>query len=431
MIKGLKTLAQEGWGKISGDDKWETIPDIIGGLQENDYIVNISTIDNSLMVNGQPYTDEQRVRIANLLHDHGVKAMKTQEQVLKQIGYDNPIHPIGYALENLVWDGHDHIADLSMFIGDAHEPIQYEDGTLRTVVHAALRRWLIAAAGRAITQDDNSIAPIQNYVLTLGGKAGIGKSTFVRWLASPFEDYYVDEKLDPKDALIQRKVASTFLWEIPELASVTKTADVNALKHIITQMRMVYKKPYAKDFTKKKPLANWCATANLDGSPLLFDQTGNRRFWILKVTSLDHRYESVNIEQVWAQAAYMYLHGEPTSPTEEEVAVRDMLNAEHTEQQLIGESMPLYFEVNPMKTNWRLNPLLIGQILATIHKGTSVNQCNKEAASWMTQQNLYKVGNPAQWSGIRVRPDIGNHNFEWPDIVVDMIESSFAANGPY
>jgi predicted P-loop ATPase len=88
------------------------------------------------------------------------------------------------------------------------------------------------------------------------------------------------------------------------------------------------RKSYGKHDTTKPALCSLVGTVNNAGG-FLNDETGNRRFLVTTITRLDWAYESLPIDQVWAQAVALYQAGEPWRLTEEEAAHQERQNQEY------------------------------------------------------------------------------------------------------
>ena len=62
----------------------------------------------------------------------------------------------------------------------------------------------------------------------------------------------------------------------------------------------------------------------MNRAEFLLDETGNRRYWPLAVNEITMPDDAgINIEQVWAQAQFLYLKGEPWWPNPELEAALD------------------------------------------------------------------------------------------------------------
>ena len=132
-------------------------------------------------------------------------------------------------LESLAWDGQDHIATLSGYFTDKH-----------SIFPKLLRYWLVGAVARVYTGGR------QNRVLVLEGAQNLGKSYFARWLAAPILSYFSEAIPNPDDKDSRLALATTWIWEIKELGSVTRRADREALKNFITTRIVTLRKAYGK-----------------------------------------------------------------------------------------------------------------------------------------------------------------------------------------
>ncbi|TXG77454.1 hypothetical protein E6Q11_02710 [Candidatus Dojkabacteria bacterium] len=311
------------------------------------YSFALNECTQEVFINGKPATDGDVARIRVRMRDEGVDgASQPYEDLCLSEAYDNTFHPVKSYLESLTWDGKDHIAALAGYIKDAHSPIVYADGTSRTVVHAALNRWLIGAVARVY-----QVA--QNFMLVLAGKQDDGKSSLVHWLGSPLPEMRIEEMVDPNDKEHHRYLAGKWVWEAAEFGNTLRKTDREALKSFITKAESTFRVPFAKHSVKARALANFIGTVNSEGGGELTDPTGNRRFFIIDVTKLDWDYsKNIDVNQVWAQALHLYKSGVGWTLTGEEKEQRDANNQEHTVMDSTEEAMRYYFEIDPKREDW-------------------------------------------------------------------------------
>jgi predicted P-loop ATPase len=162
----------------------------------------------------------------------------------------------------------------------------------------------------------------------------MGKSYFVRWLASPLSDerpeFFIEGAINPddKDSLI--RLIGTWIWEVSELGSTMRRSDRDSLKYFLSMQQVTVRKPYGHYDLVKPALANFVGTVN-NIAGFLDDPTGNRRFMVVHITHMDWAYaEQVDPAQVWAQAKALYDAGEPWMLTLAEKAKANTVN-EHYE----------------------------------------------------------------------------------------------------
>lgn len=161
------------------------------------------------------------------------------------------------------------------------------------------RRFLISAVARALDpgcQVDS--------MLVLEGPQGAGKSTAARIL---FGNAYFSDSLPP----VNTKDAGDHLrgkWgiEIPELSAMQKS-DVESIKAFVSRRVERYRRPYDRAETTFQRRCVFIATTNKEH--YLRDETGNRRFWPVRVGTIDLKALERDRDMLWAEAVYWYRQG--------------------------------------------------------------------------------------------------------------------------
>jgi hypothetical protein len=294
--------------------------------------------------NGSRLTDDTAMLIRAKLADAGVDQLIRAEEAYKADAFENhAYHPIKDYLQDLVWDGDDHITDLS-------DKFQDE----RSVFPIFLKRWLIGAVARVM-------GGYQNRVLVLDGPQGIGKSQFVNWLASPNPEYWHEGAVNPEDKDTYLRLIGTWIWEVNEFGVTTKK-DVEQLKAFFTTYKVRVRKAYAQYDTEGVAMCSFIGTAN-NQAGLLSDPTGSRRFMVTKLTGIDWSYSALDVDQVWAQAYALYLLGEPYDLTPGEKKLADEINEDYQIIDIVEETIKRWFEIDPAQTSWRMTTV---EILTTL-----------------------------------------------------------------
>lgn len=176
---------------------------------------------------------------------------------------------------------------------------------------AITRKWLAGAVGRALDIDKETGEGIKfDYCLVLYGEQGTGKSTFAEILANRWRGSisFAEGKKEQYETL-QR----SWIVEIPEFKGM-KNADMDAIKDLITSRSDNFRAAYARQWNKNPRHCAMIGSTN--NEHFLKDTTGNRRFWVVKVTggegvakwSMRLRRET---GQIWAEAYEIYKSGEP------------------------------------------------------------------------------------------------------------------------
>ena len=395
---GKKTSQEteiERWLRSCGNDRAGETETIIIQLNRHGYTFRMNELDDSIETSGQILSDGLQAEIRCLMRDMKFKYMDAVKDAYTMNAYHNRYHPIKDFLDALAWDGRDHIAELAGHFSCSDSPIAYRDGATTTVIHAFLKRWLVGAVGKVYEQ-------AQNVTLTMAGPQGIGKSYVAKWLCSPMKDFFNEGQLEPDGKETDRRLATTWIWEIGELGATTRRSDVNALKNKLTQGSVKFRVPYGHSDVIKPVLTSFIGTVNPDGRGFLIDRTGNRRFAVVNITSINHGYSStMDAAQVWAQAMSLYRAGEPWQLLPEERSTQEAINTEHTAEDTLDMIMRSTFAIDGDNDNWRLAPFDVAHALFMRNYAKDVDKCAKDASAWLKANGHIKRGKPLTWRGIK------------------------------
>ena len=168
------------------------------------------------------------------------------------------------------------------------------------------------------------------FVIVFKGKQGLGKT---RWATSfiPIQFYRdgLTLNLEKNDSIMQ----ATKYWvvELGEIGSTFKKSDVDKLKSFISNKNDEFRHPYGRSFCIYPRRTAYMGTVNDD--EFLRDKTGNRRFVVLPVESLQY-INDVNPTRLWGQLMHLYAKkvqaNEPLYMTAEEQAFNNTLNVAFT-----------------------------------------------------------------------------------------------------
>jgi predicted P-loop ATPase len=214
------------------------------------------------------------------------------DQVLRIIADKNRFHPVRDWLSSLRWDGVERIDTWLKDYAEAKALEPYLADVSRKVLVAMVKR--VFEPGCKF-----------DHVLILEGNQGTGKSTLLRKLADPwFSDATLN--IGDKDAILTMQ--SKWLIELGELSSLGK-AEVEQMKAFITQTTDRIRAPYGKRVEEFPRQCIFIGSTNLD--EYLKDDTGNRRFWPVKVFGIDYKGLAATRDQLFAEAVQVYRMGEP------------------------------------------------------------------------------------------------------------------------
>ena len=154
-----------------------------------------------------------------------------------------------------------------------------------------------------------------DYCAVLEGPGGLGKSTFVKSLATKpfFSDAHFDLTRGKEG---QEQVQGVWLYELQELSSLGK-AELNLIKAFISSEDDRYRQSYGRTVETFPRQVVMIGTTNEDR--YLRDRTGNRRWWPVPVRHRINNPWLVNWrDQLLAEAYALYHAGVPYTPTHEQ-----------------------------------------------------------------------------------------------------------------
>jgi predicted P-loop ATPase len=216
----------------------------------------------------------------------------------------NRFNPITDYLDSLQWDGVPRLDKwMTTYLGAEDTPL-----------NRAIGRVTLIAMVRRARQSGCKF----DFVPIWEGPQGIGKSTAVRILAGGddnFSDMPILHLRNGREE--QEQLKGVWVYELCELSGITKK-DVDALKSFLSRQSDKARGAYAH-FPNGQPRS--CIFIGTTNDPTyLRDQTGNRRFWPVKVGvvhGIDLKGLERDRDQLFAEACVAEAAGEPLTIPEE------------------------------------------------------------------------------------------------------------------
>lgn len=197
-------------------------------------------------------------------------------------------NPLREYLDELKWDGTARIDTwLTQYLGTEDTPYSRSVG----------RKWLISAVARALVPGSKV-----DTLIVLEGPQGEGKSTALRVLAGDPE-WFSDTpiQIGEKDAYVALR--GKWIYELAELASLRK-ADLDKMKAFFSAPTDSYRPPYGREQVTVPRTCVFAGTVNL--GEYLSDPTGARRFWPVRIGTIDLESLRSDRDQLWAEAVRIY-----------------------------------------------------------------------------------------------------------------------------
>ncbi|AUN14312.1 virulence-associated E family protein [Paraclostridium sordellii] len=227
---------------------------------------------------------------------YGIVAPYKINDGLAIIEKKNKYHPIIDYLNSNTWDKVSRVDTLMIdYLGA--EDCEY--------TRSITRKMLVAAVSRVFNPGIKF-----DYMLVLVGRQGIGKSYIINLLG---REWYSDSLNTVYGKEAYEQLQNAWILEMAEL-SATKKADAEAIKHFISKTEDSYRQAYGRRVDTFKRQCVFFGTTN--ENEFLKDRTGNRRYWPLMVgvnKPLKNLFKDLNkneINQIWAEALYLYKCGE-------------------------------------------------------------------------------------------------------------------------
>jgi len=248
---------------------------------------------------------------------YGMPAAKL-DTAIGVISEKTRFHPVRDYLNTLQWDGEPRVETLF---------VEYMGAEDTPYVRAVTRKTITAAVARVMQPGVKF-----DYVLTIVGKQGLGKSSLIGKLGRQwFSDSFTT--IQGKEAFEQ--IQGVWIVEIAELAGLRK-AEVEAIKHYISKREDRYRVAYGK---RVENFPRQCIFfASVNKKDFLKDSSGNRRWWPLDVfngkpeKNVFVDLTDTEINQVWAEAVTLYKAGEPLYLDRELEQEAQQIQSRHSEQ---------------------------------------------------------------------------------------------------
>lgn len=197
--------------------------------------------------------------------------------------YEHPVNEVYDWITSLEWDG-DHRLDHWL-----HYLFGVEDNEYYSAIGA---NWFMGMAKRIVEPGCQ-----MDHMIVIEGPQGIGKSTSLKIIG---RGYHTETILDPNNKDFQMLLKRNVIVEFSEGYTMSR-ADSRVLKSIITMREDQFRVPFGMTPERFKRRCVFAMTTNED--TYLRDETGNRRFWPVKVEKqADIEWLEQNLDQLYAEA---------------------------------------------------------------------------------------------------------------------------------
>jgi len=207
-------------------------------------------------------------------------------EAVSDLARENTFHPVRDYLDGLTWDGK---SRLDRWLIDY---LGAEDSGLNRAVGAIV----LMAAVRRVRQPGCKF----DEVMVFESEEGTGKSEAIKILAGQPEWFTDNLSLQDETKVIIENTAGKWLIEYGELEGLQK-AETEAVKRMLS--RQVDEARLAYGRRKSVRPRQWIAIGTTNNDRYLRSTTGNRRFWPVKVGTINLEALRRDRDLIWAEAA--------------------------------------------------------------------------------------------------------------------------------
>jgi putative DNA primase/helicase len=311
-------------------------------------------------------------------------ALGNLPHIVAVIGDRNQTNPAAEWIMSRPWDGIDRLPDICATL------VEREDYP-RELKDILIRKWLLSLVAAALSPDGYR----GRGVLTLQGGQGIGKSSWGNSLVSDLmlreRLVKLDHHLDAHDKDSVLGAITHWIVELGELESAFRR-DFHRARGFLTRDRDKVRRPYAR--TESEYPRRTVFMASVNDRSFLVDDTGNTRWWVIPVVSVDYNH-GIDMQQVFAQLAVAFERGDQWWLTREEERWLEDQNRDHRSVSAIRERVMAVIDPN-RKGNLSNRDMSTTELLQDIGiKDPSNGQC-KECAAVLKEL----LGDPRKIRGV-------------------------------
>jgi putative DNA primase/helicase len=241
------------------------------------------------------WQDRDDTELSNWLQHHGIMVSSAlAHEAAAKAGFENSYHPVRAYLKSL--EPSDEVLIngwLGQFLG-----VKAADDEQERYVAAVGRKWLISAVARIFEPGCKA-----DCCLLIEGKTGVGKSTTLSTLGSP---WFADSLMVLGNHDFYQTIQGKWIIEIADLAGYNK-AEIEMVKSVFSSSCDTYRKSYGRNAEDHPRQCVFACTTEADNWS---KEASARRFWPVAAGTVDMMGLKNAKHQLWAEAVRAYKDGE-------------------------------------------------------------------------------------------------------------------------
>lgn len=258
------------------------------------------------------WLEEDELEMGNwLVHKHYLPPMPRTalEEAVKMVAGRHRYHPVRQYLATVrgKWDGVRRLSSWLKRVCQAQAPEGLEDITDKYL--ARVGSWLVMAMVARVMEPGCKF----DYMVIFEGAQGMGKSTLARTLGG---EWFADTGLVMGEKDAYQNLQGVLVYEVGELDSMNR-AEVTKVKAFASSQKDRFRASFDRRPRDYPRQVVFVGTTNEDH--YLTDQTGNRRFWPVRVGGpIDVAWVREHRDQLFAEALEAFEAGHRFHPTQDE-----------------------------------------------------------------------------------------------------------------
>lgn len=235
---------------------------------------------------------------------------------MKLAADENKFNPVAEWIESKAWDGKSRVEDFYNTIKSSNEESK----------KALMQRWMVSAIAALYEPYGVSAGGM----LVFLGKQYLGKTNWFKNLVPVEQISFIADgmSVDPRQRDSFMPCLEHWLVELGEIDSTFKRADLSALKAFINRQQDIVRMAYGA--ANSRYPRRTIFFGSVDKKSYLKDRAGNRRFWTIECTEINHTH-GLDMQQVWAEFKVLYDNKEPWLLTRDEHSILTKSNKEFEE----------------------------------------------------------------------------------------------------